>query len=71
MLSGMSLALAVIRVPHGAARPGRDQFRAALDEDRRFLHLPPGDPRNDLVVTGPSLVNVGEQSFDEYVVWER
>ncbi|HUI27409.1 MAG TPA: hypothetical protein VL403_15105 [Candidatus Kryptonia bacterium] len=71
MSAGTSLALAVVRVPRGAAQPTRDQLRAALDDDRRSLHLPPGDPRNALIIAGPFAVTVGDQSFDEYTVWER
>jgi len=71
MSAGTSLALAVVRVPRGAARPSRDQFRVALDADRRSLNQPPGDPRNELLVTGPFAVTIGDQSFDEYTVWER
>ena len=70
-MSGASLALAVVRVTHGAAAPPHDQLRAALDADRKTLGLPPGDPTNELIVVGPFAVTVGDQSFDEYTVWER
>ncbi|HVN83905.1 MAG TPA: hypothetical protein VMW17_03575 [Candidatus Binatia bacterium] len=66
-----SLALALVRVPPDAARPSPEQFRRALDDDRRALGLPPGDPDNELIVTGPERVMIGAHRFDEYTVWER
>ena len=71
MSAGTSLALAVVRVLRGAPRPGREQCRRALDQDRAMLRLPPGDAGNDLIVAGPYPVTLGEQALDEYVVWER
>jgi hypothetical protein len=71
MTTGTALALAIVRVARGAARPSAEQLRHALDRDRAVLRLPPGDARNDLTVAGPYPVAVGDQQLDEYVVWER
>jgi hypothetical protein len=71
MSGGTPQALAIVRVARGASRPTREQFRQALDEDRRALGLPPGDHDNELIVTGPVQVLIGTDAFDEYVVWER
>lgn len=71
MSGGTSIAMAVVRVERGAPRPSREQFRRALDEDRRLLHMRPGDADNELIVTGPVPIVVGEAQLDEYVVWER
>jgi hypothetical protein len=71
MSAGTSPALAVVRVARGAAKPSLEQLREALDQDRRFFGLPPGDAGNELIVTGPFPVSVGGKDQDEYVVWER
>ena len=69
--AGTLAALAVVRVPRGAARPTNQELRHALEQDRHALHLAPAAVEGDLVVTGPYPVTMGEQQFDEYVVWER
>jgi hypothetical protein len=71
MSAGTSQAMAIVRVPRGAAQPAQEKLRQALDKDRGFLRLPPGDARNELIVTGPFPVLVGTEELDEYVVWER
>lgn len=71
MPAGTSQAMAIVRVPRGATPPTQEKLRQALDEDRGFLRLPPGDARNELIVTGPFPVLVGTEELDEYVVWER
>jgi hypothetical protein len=62
--------LALIRVDRGAPRPDEDALRKALAADRAFLRLQP-QPVVDIEVAGPYAVRVGDDDFDEYVVWER
>jgi hypothetical protein len=71
MSAGTSLALGIIRVARGAQKPAPEQLRAAVDQDRRALHMPPGDGRSDLMVAGPYALTINGEDIDEYVVWER
>ena len=71
MSAGTSIALATVRVPHGADRPPESVFREAIERDRKVLGVPPDLIRGDLAVAGPYVITVGERQLDEYVVWER
>ncbi len=71
MPAGASVAFALIRVPRGNARPSEEQFRAALQLDRRRLHQPDPAIPTDVEIAGPYAITVDGSDLDEYVVWER
>lgn len=71
MSRATATALAVVRVPKGAPRPTDDEFRAALEEDRKRLHLDSQPLFGDIAVAGPYPVTIEGVEYDEYVVWER
>lgn len=61
-------ALVVLRVPRGAPAPDPGTVRAAIESDRRRLHLPPADDAYRLA--GPYRITVEGETLDEYVAWE-
>lgn len=72
MAFNSSVAIALMRVPHGAPRPGEEECRKALERDRSHLRLPPRpDSGMVLQISGPYSVRIGEDEVDEYLVWER
>ena len=71
MPAGSPIAFALLRIPRGDPAPSREQFRAALDEDRRRLHVPNGNGTPDMEIVGPYQIIVDGTELDEYVVWER
>lgn len=71
MSRATATALAVVRVPKGAPRLTEEDFRAALEEDRRRLKLTSETSFYDIAVAGPYPVTVDGVEYDEYVVWER
>jgi len=64
-----SLALVLLRVPRGAARPADDRVQRAIDDDRRWLGLGPAEDTS-YRLAGPYPVEIDGQSLDEYVAWE-
>lgn len=71
MSAGSSLALALIRVPHGNPRPSDEECRTALVRDREELRRSGlnGAPEFDLA--GPYHIIVDGNDVDEWVVWEK
>jgi len=64
-----SLALVLLRVPRGAARPADERVQRAIDDDRRRLGLGPAEI-SSYRLAGPYAVEIDGQSLDEYVAWE-
>jgi hypothetical protein len=71
MSSATSLAFALIRVPRGQPRPSEDEFRKALDADRKQLHQPELNGAAEFAIAGPYPVVVDGTDLDEWVVWEK
>jgi hypothetical protein len=71
MSSGVSLALALIRIPRGQPRPSEDDFCKALAEDRKQLCEPEPNGDTEYQVAGPYPVVVDGADLDEWVVWEK
>jgi len=71
MTAGASLVFALLRVPRGSQQPTEEQFRAAVQKDREFLHMPPLDGATDLQIAGPYAIRVDGADLDEWVAWER
>jgi len=71
MSSATPIALATLRLPHGAPRPSDETLRQAVERDRQKLRLAPPATPMDIAVAGPYPVTVGGELLDEYVAWER
>jgi len=71
MPAGASIALALIRVPRGEARPTEARFRAALQKDHEQIRQPASAVETDVHIAGPYAITVDGTELDEYVVWER
>ena len=62
-------ALVLLRVPRGAAPPGEEQIRHAIQDDRRRLGLSP-EADGSYLLAGPYAIDISGQALDEYVAWE-